>query len=169
MQRIVPSERKEGRFDRIEWSFQLHGDLNGEQRARLLEIAQQRPVHRTLLSEARLDGHKPEQARQETPVEERSSSTATNSFAAAPTHPGALVACSSALCIASCSVRRDCGISTDGVCALNQPGTLTPYGGSCAEQPERRRQQGNRFLYRMAPPSTARLARFIGTLLDQLR
>lgn len=44
-------ETKEGRLDRIEWSFQLHGDLNGEQRARLLEIAQRCPVHRTLLSE----------------------------------------------------------------------------------------------------------------------
>lgn len=44
-------ETKEGRLDRIEWSFQLNGDLNGEQRARLLEIAQRCPVHRTLLSE----------------------------------------------------------------------------------------------------------------------
>lgn len=44
-------ETKDGRLDRIEWNFQLDGDLNDEQRARLLEIAQRCPVHRTLLSE----------------------------------------------------------------------------------------------------------------------
>ena len=44
-------ETKEGRLDRIEWSFRLDGNLSGEQRARLLEIAQRCPVHRTLLSE----------------------------------------------------------------------------------------------------------------------
>ena len=44
-------ETKEGRLDRIEWSFRLDGDLSDEQRARLLEIAQRCPVHRTLLSE----------------------------------------------------------------------------------------------------------------------
>ena len=44
-------ETKEGRLDRIEWNFQLDGDLSDEQRARLLEIAQRCPVHRTLLSE----------------------------------------------------------------------------------------------------------------------
>ena len=44
-------ETKEGRLDRIEWDFQLDGDLSDEQRARLLEIAQRCPVHRTLLSE----------------------------------------------------------------------------------------------------------------------
>ena len=44
-------ETKEGRLDRIEWNFQLDGDLSDEQRARLLEIAQRCPVHRTLLSQ----------------------------------------------------------------------------------------------------------------------
>jgi putative redox protein len=44
-------ETKEARLDRIEWNFQLDGDLSDEQHARLLEIAQQCPVHRTLLSE----------------------------------------------------------------------------------------------------------------------
>jgi putative redox protein len=44
-------ETKEGRLDRIEWSFQLNGDLTDEQRAKLLEIAQRCPVNRTLLSE----------------------------------------------------------------------------------------------------------------------
>ena len=44
-------ETKEGHIDRIEWSFQLIGELTGEQRARLIEIAQRCPVHRTLVSE----------------------------------------------------------------------------------------------------------------------
>ena len=44
-------ETKEGRIDRIEWWFQFSGDLTGEQRGRLLEIAQRCPVHRTLVSE----------------------------------------------------------------------------------------------------------------------
>lgn len=44
-------ETREGRLDRIEWSFELDGDLSDEQHARLLEIAQRCPVHRTLLSE----------------------------------------------------------------------------------------------------------------------
>ena len=44
-------EAKEGHIDRIEWSFQLVGELSGEQRERLLEIAQRCPVHRTLKSE----------------------------------------------------------------------------------------------------------------------
>lgn len=44
-------ETKEGRLDRVEWNFQLAGDLSDEQRLRLLEIAQRCPVHRTLLSE----------------------------------------------------------------------------------------------------------------------
>ena len=48
-------ETKEGRLDRIDWNFQLDGDLNGEQRARLLEIAQRCPVHRTLLSEISIE------------------------------------------------------------------------------------------------------------------
>jgi putative redox protein len=44
-------ETKEGQIDRIEWQFQLSGELTGEQRTRLLEIAQRCPVHRTLVSE----------------------------------------------------------------------------------------------------------------------
>lgn len=44
-------ETNEGHIDRIDWSFQLTGELTGEQRTRLLEIAQRCPVHRTLVSE----------------------------------------------------------------------------------------------------------------------
>lgn len=41
----------EGKVDRIERVLTVHGDLTDEQRARLLEIANKCPVHRTLLSE----------------------------------------------------------------------------------------------------------------------
>jgi putative redox protein len=44
-------ETTEGRLDRIETSIALAGPLADEQRARLLEIAQKCPVHRTLTSE----------------------------------------------------------------------------------------------------------------------
>jgi putative redox protein len=44
-------ETKEGRIDRIDWWFQLEGELTREQRVRLFEIAQRCPVHRTLVSE----------------------------------------------------------------------------------------------------------------------
>jgi uncharacterized OsmC-like protein len=44
-------ETKEGHLDRVDWWFELSGDLTIEQRARLLEIAQRCPVHRTLTSE----------------------------------------------------------------------------------------------------------------------
>lgn len=44
-------ETKEGYIDRIEWSIDISGELTAEQRARLLEIAQRCPVHRTLASE----------------------------------------------------------------------------------------------------------------------
>ena len=44
-------ETKEGHIDRIEWSLQFTGELTGEQRTRLLEIAQRCPIHRTLMSE----------------------------------------------------------------------------------------------------------------------
>jgi putative redox protein len=37
-------------IDRIEWSFELAGNLTDEQRTRLLDIAQRCPVHRTLIS-----------------------------------------------------------------------------------------------------------------------
>jgi putative redox protein len=44
-------ETKEGRIDRIERVVTLEGDLDEAQRARLLEIAEKCPVHRTLHSE----------------------------------------------------------------------------------------------------------------------
>jgi putative redox protein len=44
-------ETKEGRIDRIERDVSLTGPLSGEQRARLLEIANKCPVHVTLASE----------------------------------------------------------------------------------------------------------------------
>src|SRR6202034_2246471 len=44
-------ETKEGMLDRIERAITLHGELDAEQRARLMEIADKCPVHRTLESE----------------------------------------------------------------------------------------------------------------------
>lgn len=44
-------ETKEGMLDRIERDVHLAGPLDGEQRAKLLEIANKCPVHRTLKSE----------------------------------------------------------------------------------------------------------------------
>jgi putative redox protein len=44
-------ETKEGRLDRIEREIAVAGPLSPEQRARLLEIAERCPVHRTLTSE----------------------------------------------------------------------------------------------------------------------
>jgi putative redox protein len=44
-------ETKEGMLDRIERDIVLGGPLTEEQRARLLEIANRCPVHRTLTSE----------------------------------------------------------------------------------------------------------------------
>jgi uncharacterized OsmC-like protein/alpha-beta hydrolase superfamily lysophospholipase len=44
-------ETKESMIDRIERAITLDGDLDAEQRARLLEIADKCPVHRTLESE----------------------------------------------------------------------------------------------------------------------
>ncbi len=44
-------ETKEGMLDRIEREIALSGPLDAEQRARLLEIAERCPVHRTLTSE----------------------------------------------------------------------------------------------------------------------
>ena len=47
-------ETKAGRLDRVEWTLQFDGDLQGAQRMRLLEIAQMCPVHRTLRSEVHI-------------------------------------------------------------------------------------------------------------------
>src|SRR5262249_15678587 len=44
-------ETRDGHIDRIERDVQLTGDLEPDQRARLLEIANKCPVHRTLTSE----------------------------------------------------------------------------------------------------------------------
>ena len=44
-------ETKEGKIDRIERLIELEGPLSGEQRTRLLQIADHCPVHRTLTSE----------------------------------------------------------------------------------------------------------------------
>ncbi len=44
-------ETKEGMIDRIERVITLEGDLDAEQRARLMEMADKCPVHRTLKSE----------------------------------------------------------------------------------------------------------------------
>ena len=44
-------ETKDGKLDRIEREVALAGPLDDEQRARLLEIANRCPVHRTLTSE----------------------------------------------------------------------------------------------------------------------
>jgi putative redox protein len=44
-------ETKEGKIDRIDREIVLEGALTDEQRARLLEIADRCPVHRTLVSE----------------------------------------------------------------------------------------------------------------------
>jgi len=47
-------ETKDGKIDRIERRLRIDGDLAPEQRARLLEIADKCPVHRTLESEIRV-------------------------------------------------------------------------------------------------------------------
>ncbi len=47
----VECETKEGMIDRIDRAVTLQGDLDAEQRARLIEIADKCPVHRTLKSE----------------------------------------------------------------------------------------------------------------------
>lgn len=44
-------ETKAGKLDRIERDIELEGELSDEQRARLLDIANRCPVHRTLVSE----------------------------------------------------------------------------------------------------------------------
>jgi|SRR5437870_2872283 len=44
-------ETKEGKLDRIDREITLEGKLSDEQKARLMEIADRCPVHRTLTSE----------------------------------------------------------------------------------------------------------------------
>jgi len=47
-------ETREGKLDQIESQLTLSGTLTDEQRARLLDIAQKCPVHRTLTSEIKI-------------------------------------------------------------------------------------------------------------------
>ena len=47
-------ETREGRIDQIEREITLVGELSAEQRARLLQIADKCPVHRTLQNEVRI-------------------------------------------------------------------------------------------------------------------
>jgi putative redox protein len=48
-------ETKEGRIDHIERAVELTGALNDDQRARLMDIANKCPVHRTLKSEIHIE------------------------------------------------------------------------------------------------------------------
>ncbi len=48
-------ETKDGKLNRIERTIELTGNLDDEQRARLLEIADKCPVHRTLESEVKVE------------------------------------------------------------------------------------------------------------------
>ena len=47
-------ETKDGKLDEIKLDLVLTGDLDDEQRTRLLEIAGKCPVHRTLVSEIKI-------------------------------------------------------------------------------------------------------------------
>ena len=47
-------ETKDGKLDQIETELTLSGTLADEQRARLVEIAEKCPVHRTLTSEIKI-------------------------------------------------------------------------------------------------------------------
>jgi putative redox protein len=47
-------ETKEGKIDRIDRTITLEGELDAAQRAKLLEIADKCPVHRTLTSEVEI-------------------------------------------------------------------------------------------------------------------
>ncbi len=47
-------ESREGMLDRIECDIHFNGSLTGEQRSKLLEIADKCPVHRTLTSEIKI-------------------------------------------------------------------------------------------------------------------
>ena len=48
-------ETREGRIDHITRELHFSGDLDAEQRAKLLEISEKCPVHRTLHSEIKID------------------------------------------------------------------------------------------------------------------
>jgi putative redox protein len=48
-------ETKAGAIDRIAREIELHGALDDEQRRRLMEIADKCPVHRTLISEVKIE------------------------------------------------------------------------------------------------------------------
>ena len=47
-------ETKEGMLDQIERVIKIDGELDAEQRKKLMEIADKCPVHRTLTSEIRI-------------------------------------------------------------------------------------------------------------------
>lgn len=47
-------ETKEGKIDKIDVEINLSGDLNDEQKKRLLEISGKCPVHKTLTSEVKI-------------------------------------------------------------------------------------------------------------------
>jgi len=47
-------ETREGMLDQIERDIAIEGNLDAEQRKRLMEIADKCPVHRTLTSEIRI-------------------------------------------------------------------------------------------------------------------
>ena len=47
-------ETKEGMIHQIDLEIELHGPLSADQRAKLLEIANKCPVHRTLVSEIKI-------------------------------------------------------------------------------------------------------------------
>lgn len=52
-------ETENGRIDRIGMEIKLEGDLDDEQREKLLEIADKCPVHRTLTSETIIEDRTP--------------------------------------------------------------------------------------------------------------
>ena len=51
---MAACETKQGQIDRIDRVITIEGDLDDAQRARLLEIADKCPVHRTLHSEVQV-------------------------------------------------------------------------------------------------------------------
>ncbi len=51
----VDCESKEGKIDKIDIKINLIGDLSTEQRSRLLEISVRCPVHKTLMSEIKIN------------------------------------------------------------------------------------------------------------------